>query len=84
MRNYLNYDKILNFFTNKEWQIADSIGKIELENYLTTCGTDSSFFVIDNNSVTGYSENMKKNAEQPLLFWPPPLSFPFLWAFAAQ
>ena len=41
---YLNYDRIWSFFTNKEWQIADSIGKIELENYLTTCGTDSSFF----------------------------------------
>jgi len=63
---YLNYDRIWSFFTNKEWQIADSIGKIELENYLTTCGTDSSFFVIDNNSVTGYSENMKKNAELSL------------------
>lgn len=63
---YFNYDKIWSFFTNKEWQIADSIGKIELENYLTTCGTDSSFFVIDNNSVTGYSENMKKNVELSL------------------
>lgn len=60
---YFNYDKIWSFFTNKEWQIADSMGKVELENYLTTCGTASSFFVIDNNSVTGYSENMKKNME---------------------
>ena len=63
---YFNYDKIWSFFTNKEWQIADSIGKIELENYLTTCGTDSNFFVIDNNSIIGYSENMKKNMELSL------------------
>lgn len=60
---YFNYDKIWSFFTNKEWQIADSIGKVELKNYLTTCGTDSTFFIIDNNSVTGYSENMKKVSE---------------------
>ena len=63
---YFNYDKIWSFFTNKEWQIADSIGKIELENYLTTCGTDSNFFVIDNNSIIGYSENMKKDVELSL------------------
>ena len=31
---YLNYDKILNYFTNKEWEIADSIGKINFESYL--------------------------------------------------
>lgn len=63
---YFNYDKIWSFFTNKEWQIADSMGKIELKNYLTTCGTDSTFFIIDNNSVTGYSENMKKVSELSL------------------
>ena len=43
---YLNYDRIWSFFTNKEWQNADYIGKIELENYIKKFGTESSFFVI--------------------------------------
>lgn len=63
---YLNYDKILNFFTNKEWQIADSVGKIELENYLDTCGTSSNFLIIKNNSIEGYSEYVKKNFEKDI------------------
>lgn len=61
---YLNYDKILNYFTNKEWQIADSVGKIELENYLGVCGTSSNFFVINNNNIEGYSELSKKTFDK--------------------
>ena len=63
---YLNYDKILNFFTNKEWQIADSVGKIELESYLDTCGTSSNFLIIRNNSIEGYSEYAKRNFEKDI------------------
>lgn len=58
---YLNYDKILNYFTNKEWEIADSVGKIEIGNYLNMCGTNSNFFVIDSEGITGYSNIVKEN-----------------------
>lgn len=61
---YLNYDKILNYFTNKEWQIADSIGRIRLENYIDACGTSSNFFVIKNDLIEGYSETSKKAFEK--------------------
>lgn len=63
---YLNYDKIFNYFTNKEWQIADSIGKINLENYIDTCGTNSNFFIVKNNSIEGYSENLKMTFEKDI------------------
>lgn len=63
---YLNYDKILNYFTNKEWQIADSVGKIELTNYIDVCGTNSNFMVFRNNNVEGYSDVSKKTFDKDL------------------
>lgn len=63
---YLNYDKILNYFTNKEWQIADSVGKIELGDYIDTCGTSSNFFVVKSDAVEGYSETAKKSFEKSI------------------
>ena len=62
---YLNYDKIFSFFANKEWEIADSIGKIELENdYLKTIGTSSNFIVIGTSYIKGYSQNVKQNINE--------------------
>lgn len=63
---YLNYDKILNYFTNREWEIAGLIGSIELSNYLDICGTSSNFIVVGNDFIEGYSETTKKSFEKSI------------------
>lgn len=63
---YVNYDKISNYFENKAWEIAGSVGKLELSNYLKTCSTNSNFIVIENDSVKGYSDNIKEKFEQSI------------------
>lgn len=63
---YVNYDKILNYFTNKEWQIADSMGKIEMEDYIGVCGTSSNFFIISSDDIKSYSDVAKLNFEKNL------------------
>ncbi len=62
---YLNYDKIISYFNNKEWEIADLVGKIELnDNYLVAEGTSSNFVFVGNSAIEGYSSNAKKNFEK--------------------
>lgn len=63
---YLNYDKIFNYFTNRQWEIADSVGKVELENYINTFGTNSEFFIVNTGMVQGYSETSKKIFEKTI------------------
>ena len=63
---YLNYDKISNYFTNKEWEIADSVGKINFDSYLGLESTNSNFIFIDNDEIIGYSETAKKEFEHSM------------------
>jgi len=63
---YLNYEKILTFFTNRQWEIADSVGKIELENCLDTFGTNSAIFVVNGSGIQGYSNDAKKIFEKSI------------------
>ena len=56
----LNFDKISKFFSNKEWEIADSVGKIELENYMDTFGTNEYFYTINGGEIIGYSDDAKE------------------------
>lgn len=65
---YLNYDKLLIYFTNRQWEIADSIGKIEVENYLTTFGTTSDFFIMNGSGIQGYSNSVKKDFDEAISF----------------
>lgn len=64
----LNYDKIVAYLTNREWEIADSVGKIELENYLDIFGTSSNLFAINSTGIQGFSENAKKCFEKSASF----------------
>lgn len=61
---YGNYDRISNYFANKEWEIAGSIGKIELSNYISTCVTNSNFIILENDLVKGFSDNGKEHFKQ--------------------
>lgn len=61
-----NYDNISNYFANKEWEIAGSVGKLELPNYLKTCCTNSNFVVIENDTIKGYTDNLKEKFEQTI------------------
>ncbi|MBQ9314545.1 MAG: hypothetical protein IJ220_06090 [Clostridia bacterium] len=65
---FLNYDKIIDFFTNKQWEIADSIGKIEYENYVDAFNTNSDFFIINGTEIQGYSDTVKKVFEKSISF----------------
>ena len=64
----LNYDKIKRYFTNREWEIADAVGKIEVENYLDIFGTSTNLFTVNTNGILGFSENTKKTFEQLATF----------------
>ena len=63
---YLNYDKIKLYLINREWEIADSLGKIEIENYIDTLGTNSGLFVVTSGAIQGYADNTKKIMEKPI------------------
>ena len=65
---YLNYDKILKYFTNKQWEIADSVGNIEIERYLDAFGTSSNFFIVNGSGIVGYSETAKEVFEKQASF----------------
>lgn len=64
----LNYDKIFTYLTNRKWEIADSIGRIELDNYLNIIGTDSNLLAINSSGIQGFSENANKIFEQAASF----------------
>ena len=57
---YYNSEKIISYFENKEWEIADSIGSVTLNNYIDIEGTLSNLIVISSNYVTGYSNEAKE------------------------
>lgn len=63
---WLNYDKILNYFTNKGWEIADCIGEIEESTHIDLCGTRSNFLVVESTAIIGYDENAKKSFEKSI------------------
>ena len=65
---YLNYDKILVYFTNRQWEIADSVGEIEVDNYLAAFGTSTNFFVVNGSGIQGFSNTTKKDFEKAISF----------------
>lgn len=59
---YYNSEKIINYFQNKEWEIADSVGNISLSsNYLKAEGTFSRLILIGSNYIKGYSNEAKED-----------------------
>ncbi len=59
---YCNFDSIINYFQNKEWEIADSIGTVSLNNdYIKTEGTISNLILIGTNYIKGYSSDCKES-----------------------
>lgn len=65
---YLNYDKILDYFTNRQWELADIVDKIEIENYLDTFSTGSNFYVVNSGGIMGYSETAKEVFKKDISF----------------
>lgn len=61
---FLNRENLEKYFANKEWEIAETSGSVELENYYTIDGTYSNFIVIGNNYLRGYSDATKENFDE--------------------
>lgn len=58
---YFNSEKIINYFQNKEWEFADSVGSVSLStNYIKAEGTFSKLILIGNNYIKGYSNEAKE------------------------
>ena len=58
---YYNSDKIVNYFQNKEWELADSVGSVTLNsNYIKAEGTLSKLILIGTNYIKGYSNESKE------------------------
>ncbi len=58
---YENYEGIVAYLTNKEWEITESIGKISLSNAYAVDGTDSNLVVVGGNYIKGYGDNLEEN-----------------------
>ena len=67
---YNNSEEIISYFENKEWEIADSIGSISINNYLEMESTLSNLIVVGTNYIKGYSNifriycNLKKEHKE--------------------
>lgn len=58
---YYNSEQIINYFKNKEWEIADSVGSVALNNnYIKTEGMLSNLILIGTNYIKGYSSDSKE------------------------
>ncbi len=57
---YTNYDSISAYISNKDWQLSESVGTVNLNNFYTVDGTSSSLLVVGNNYITGYSNSAKQ------------------------
>lgn len=58
---YYNSEQIVNYFQNKEWELADSIGSVSLNNnYIRTEATLSNLILIGTNYIKGYSSDSKE------------------------
>ena len=64
---YYNSEKIISYFENKEWELADSVGSVTVNNYLEMEGTLSNLIVIGTNYIKGYSNEGKEELD---LFMP--------------
>lgn len=64
---YNNSESIINYFQNKEWEIADSIGSVLVNNYIDMSGTMSNLIVVGSNYIKGYSDDVKESFD---LFMP--------------
>lgn len=65
---YYNSEKIISYFQNKEWEIADSIASISASNYIDVKGTLSDLIVIGTNYIKGYSNDGKEELDLFLPF----------------
>lgn len=65
---YYNSEKIISYFENKEWEIANSIGSVTLSNYIEMEGTLSNLIVVGSNYVRGYSNEAQKEFDIFLSF----------------
>ena len=51
---YYNSEKIISYFQNKEWELADSVGSVSLStNYIKAEGTFSKLRLVGNNYIKG-------------------------------
>lgn len=58
---YYNSEKIVAYFQNKEWELADSVGSVTLNNnYITAEGTLSNIILVGTNYIKGYSNECKE------------------------
>lgn len=63
---YKNYDEIIAYITNKDWQIAESVGSISINNFYAVDGTSSNLIVVGNNYIEGYSSFAKQTFDEAI------------------
>lgn len=65
---YYNSEKIISYFENSEWKLADSIGSVLVNNHTQMEGTHSNLIVIGTNYIKGYSNEGKEKFDVFLPF----------------
>ncbi len=63
---YNNYEDILMYITNKDWQVTESIGTVNVSNFYSVDGTSSNLLVVGNNYITGYSNTSKQTFDEAI------------------
>ena len=58
-----NFGRIVRYFQNKEWEIADSVASVSINNYMTSESTLENVIVIGNNYVQSYSKEGKEKLD---------------------
>lgn len=61
---YKNYDAIMAYLSNKEWELTESVGSTLIGNYFAIDGTSSNLLVVGNNYIMGYSNNAKESFDE--------------------
>lgn len=61
---YKNYDELVAYITNKDWQITESVGSVNVNNFYTVDGTSSSLVVVGNNYIEGYANTSKQSFDE--------------------
>jgi len=63
---YFNYEKIINFFEDREWEIADSFATLQLES-ISQVEAGKDLLVLTNSAMELYGSNAKREYQETMV-----------------
>lgn len=59
----LNIGRIIQFVQNKEWEIADSVASVQINNFILAESTLNDIYIVSTNHIKGYSTEGKEKLD---------------------